>query len=133
MLRDRLNQYKLTKNFSNRDLSSHLGIDEQKIGKILNGRYQGSFEEFEEIVSKISDTPNDEYYYSTGKHLQQEPTQATPCTTEIQMLSNTINQLSQIITQLSARLDDLSAEIRGLKEEKRGSRVHIRQKVPEDH
>lgn len=134
MLRDRLNQYKLTKNFSNRDLSSHLGIDEQKIGKILNGRYQGSFGEFEEIVSKISKSTDDEYYYSTGKRLQHEEQTTQPqCTSEIKMLSNTIVQLSQIITQLSAKMDQLSAEISHMREGKEsGVKTRVREHIP-DH
>jgi transcriptional regulator with XRE-family HTH domain len=124
MLQSRLNQFKLTKKFSNRELASVLQITEQKVGKILSGKYQGSFEEFEYIVHKISETPEEEYYYSTGKHLPQESPTHTPGTQQ---------QMLEVVSRLLEEVRELRQEIKLMREENLSAQVRIPQKVPEHH
>lgn len=138
----RLESYRQVKGLKKKDLVPILGMTEQKIGTIINGKYQGSFEEFEEIVAKISDTTDDEYYYSTGKHLP-APETHTPNNTQNELLevmktmSNELVELKEIMSavmlKFTREVGDLKEEIHQLKEEKKSSQVRFRQKIPETH
>lgn len=141
-LGNRLKLYCQEKNLKNKDLVPILGMTEQKIGTILNGRYQGSFKEFEEIVSKISDNTDDEYYYSTGKHLQHDKQQPTTADYQSKMLDQ-MTQLNQMmslmvdkITELSQKIEDLenNAHIESHTQEvkKSGMKRRVHEHVP-DH
>ncbi len=123
MLQSRLRQYQLTNNLKNKDLSAILGITEQKIGKILSGKYGGSFAEFEAIVSKISKDPYEEYYYATGKHFSRKAKPENDFETE----------MLQTIRELMQEVRELKNEIKSMREENKSAQVRLPSKIPEHH
>lgn len=111
--------------------AAKVGLTGPSLSRFLNKKNEKS-EEIDKIFN-ICENDDQKYFLATGKHLQQESEQKLNCTSDIQMLSNTIKDLSLIITQLSANVQELRAEIKGMREVNKSSRVRLRQKVPEDH